>query len=302
MRCVRLIKIFIASPGDVSIQRDKIEKLIWGWNNEHADTKNVILMPIRWENNSSASYETNKDGQAVINEQIVKDSDILIALFGNRIGTRTKNGKSGTIEEIDVFYNHHKRNVGIFFLEIDTPESLIEERKMVMKYKEYLINNNRGLFEKYSDQKILYFITKQVDALIKSLVTIENENFKKNENNVFHQDIFDESEYDIDEQLFCLFMVEEELRTFGARWMAKDTIVHIKRWEDDNNLENRLSSNYEKTLNKMFQRDALKVEEITEYNNPRLYSITKDNYLDAKKYIQNNNEKAKKLKLSFRKS
>ncbi len=52
MKTVRLIKIFIASPGDVSDQRDEVEKIIWDWNNEHTDSKNIVLMPIRWENNS----------------------------------------------------------------------------------------------------------------------------------------------------------------------------------------------------------------------------------------------------------
>lgn len=98
MKKVDLIKIFIASPGDVKEQRDTVEKLIWEWNNEHTDFKNIVLMPIRWENNSTASYRINQDGQAVINEQILEDSDILIAIFGHKIGTRTMTGKSGTVE------------------------------------------------------------------------------------------------------------------------------------------------------------------------------------------------------------
>ena len=43
MKKVDLIKIFIASPGDVKEQRDTVEKLIWEWNNEHTDFKNIVL-------------------------------------------------------------------------------------------------------------------------------------------------------------------------------------------------------------------------------------------------------------------
>lgn len=91
-------------------------------------------MSIRWENNSIASYAIDQDGQAVINEQILKSSDILIAIFGNRIGTRTTNNRSGTVEEINVFYEHHSRGVGIFFVDAKTPDGLLDERKMVFLF------------------------------------------------------------------------------------------------------------------------------------------------------------------------
>ena len=42
--------------------------------------------------------------QAIINRQIVKDSDLVVAIFWTRIGTPTGVAQSGMIEEIEEHY------------------------------------------------------------------------------------------------------------------------------------------------------------------------------------------------------
>lgn len=298
MKSVQLIKVFIASPGDVSAQRDEVERLIWNWNNEHTDVTNVVLMPIRWENNSIASYAIDQDGQAVINEQILKSSDILIAIFGNRIGTRTKNNKSGTVEEINVFYEHHSRGVGIFFVDAKTPDELLDERKMVLLYKKYLSKNERGLYQTYDERKIRHFISKQVHELMGSSVDNKGrESDDEKESSL--QNIFDDLIFDYDEQLFFIFTVEKELRNFGARWMAKETLKDVEEWEQQHNLQNYLSTRYESVLIKLEQQKILSIAEYTEPGNPRLYTINNKNYLNLKKTIRNNPDSVQQLKSHF---
>lgn len=299
MEIVKLVKIFIASPGDVLEERNEVEQLIMDWNNEHTDTKNVILMPIRWENNSNASYAVNTSGQAIINEQIVKSSDILIAIFGNRIGTKTQNNKSGTVEEINVFYEEHNRGVGIFFLNTPVPEELIDERKMVQRYKNHLSKNQRGLYETYDIRKIRHFITKEVNKLIETGSTVDGKEPHVLEPNLVETNIFDEIEFDKDEQLFFIFIVEEEVRIFGARWMAEETVSIIQKWEEKNSLENYLSSRYESVLTKMSQRNIIDVEEVTDYGNPRLYSLNNKTYREIKKVMRNNQQSIHNVKSMF---
>src|SRR5690625_4410626 len=276
MKLVKLIKIFIASPGDVLEQRNEVEQLILDWNNEHSDTKNIVLMPIRWENNSTASYAVNSSGQAIINEQIVKSSDILIAIFGNRIGTRTPNNKSGTVEEINVFYEEHQRGVGIFFIDNLVPEELIDERRLVLKYREYLSDNERGLYATYDTRKIRHFITKEVGRLVEEADLEDDTKYNLLGTNLSETNIFDELEFDKDEQLFFIFVVEEETRTFGARWMADGTVSAIQKWEEKNKLENYLSERYNSVLTKIVQRKIIDVEEVTDFGNARLYSRSEE--------------------------
>lgn len=299
MKSVKLIKIFIASPGDVHVQRNEVEQLILDWNNEHSDTKNIVLMPIRWENNSTASYAVNKSGQAIINEEIVKSSDILIAIFGNRIGTRTPNNKSGTVEEINVFYEEHHRGVGIFFIDNPVPEELINERKLVQKYREYLSDNDRGLYGTYDPRKIRHFITKEVSSLLEGVDFDEDINRNLAGTNLSKTNIFDEIEFDKDEQLFFIFVVEEENQTFGARWMSDDTISTIQKWEEKNKLENYLSERYNSVLTKMAQRKIIDVEEVTDYGNARLYSMNPTEYRSLKKHIYDNQQEVLNIKSLF---
>ncbi|WP_144560366.1 DUF4062 domain-containing protein [Shouchella miscanthi] len=299
MKLVKLIKIFIASPSDVLEQRNEVERLILDWNNEHSDTNNIVLMPIRWENNSTASYAVNSSGQAIINEQIVRSSDILIAIFGNKIGTRTANNKSGTIEEINVFYEKHQRGIGIFFIDNPIPEELIDERRLVSKYREHLSNNERGLYGTYDTRKIRHFITKEVRRLVDAAdleVEVKNNSVK---NNLSEIDIFCEIEFDKDEQLFLIFVVEDEIRMFGARWMADETVLAIQKWEDKNNLENYLSERYEAALSKIVQREIIDIEEFTDHGNARLYSMSPTVYKKLKKIIFDNQQAVSSIKSMF---
>lgn len=299
MNLVRLIKIFIASPGDVNIQRDEVERLIWDWNAEHVDSKGTILMPVRWENNSSPSFKVNSSGQEVINHQIVKSSDILIAIFGNKIGTKTPRGKSGTVEEINVFYEEHKDRVGIFFVEGNVPVDLLDEHKMVMRYKQYLSNNNHGLYSSYDINNIRRFITREVDKLISN-----NSDYKEAENNIennLNLNIFDSLEYDDDERLFVIHAVENSIRDFGDRWMSGHTLREIEKWERENNLSEYLSNRYTSVLQKLFDRKLLYVKEYTSEGNPRLYGVEVEIYKKLKKVILESNEQIEQIKQKFEK-
>lgn len=296
MKTVQLIKVFIASPGDVSAQRDEVEKIIWDWNNEHTNSTNVILMPIRWENNSSAQYAINKEGQAVINEQILETSDILIAIFGNRLGTRTKNNESGTIEEINVFYEQHSRGVGIFFVDTKASDDLLDERKLVLLYREHLSKDERGLYQAYDVRHIRHFISKQVRELIN--VSIDAQEKIADERREI-QNMFDDLEFDNDEQLFFIFSVEKEIRYFGARWMAEKTLEVVGEWERQNNLQNYLSTRYETVLSKLEQRKILRVTEYTGPGNPRQYIINDSDYRKLKTTVRDNTDLIQHLKAHF---
>lgn len=301
MQEVKLIKIFIASPGDVWKQRNEVEKLISDWNNEHVESKNVILMPIRWENNSVASYRENSSGQAIINEQIVKSSDILIALFWSKIGTRTPNGISGTVEEINIFFEMHKKSIGIFFIDDPIPDTALRDREMVLKYKRYLENQQKGLYGKYDLNDIRRFITKEVNELIKNDIKgtgISNDNTM----DLLQINIFDDIKFDKGEQLFIIFLTEDSRQEFGARWMAKETITEIKKWEDENSLLDYLSQRYDLVLSKLEERGFLYVKETTDHGNPRLFGMKKEYYQSLKQHVLSNSENVNSIKRSFLKS
>lgn len=80
----------------------------------------VMLHPVRWE--SHAYPASGGRPQAIINKQIVESGDILIGIFGSRLGTPTGAAQSGTIEEIEEFRKAGKY-VALYFSTADVPRS-----------------------------------------------------------------------------------------------------------------------------------------------------------------------------------
>lgn len=88
----------IASPTDVAQARDAVLKSLHAWNDANARNRNTVLLPLMWE--SSAVPQLGVDAQSVINNQLVDQADIVIALFGTRLGQATPRALSGTAEEM----------------------------------------------------------------------------------------------------------------------------------------------------------------------------------------------------------
>lgn len=94
-----VVRVMIASPSDLPSARDTVEAAIHGWNAANSKNKQIVLLPWRWE--TSAVPALGDRAQALINMQGVDDSDIVIALFGSRLGSPTGEAVSGTVEEIN---------------------------------------------------------------------------------------------------------------------------------------------------------------------------------------------------------
>jgi hypothetical protein len=142
-----VLNVLIASPSDVSEEREAVVEAIHDWNAPHArpDTLNILLNPIRWETHSYP--ESGDRPQALLNRQIVELGDILIGIFGARIGTPTGAADSGSIEEIEQFRKAGKY-VALYFSnapvprdadrqQLDALESYREARMRDTKYEMY---------------------------------------------------------------------------------------------------------------------------------------------------------------------
>lgn len=92
-------RILIASPADVTEERDLAVRAIQEWNDLHSAERQVVLLPLRWETHSAPEY--GRRPQEVINRQVVDHCDILVGVFWTRIGSPTGIAESGTIEEIE---------------------------------------------------------------------------------------------------------------------------------------------------------------------------------------------------------
>ena len=106
---VELLKVFVASPGDVSEERRVVREVIDDLNRSVASEKGVTLQVVGWETDARPGF--GGDPQSLVNAQIANMSqyDLFIGVLWDRFGTPTPRAESGTEEEFDRAVEEHRR-------------------------------------------------------------------------------------------------------------------------------------------------------------------------------------------------
>lgn len=79
----RVFRILIASPSDVSEEREIAVNTIQAWNDLNSSERQIVLLPLRWETHAAPEYGHRP--QEVINRQVVDNCDLLVGIFWTRI-------------------------------------------------------------------------------------------------------------------------------------------------------------------------------------------------------------------------
>ncbi|WP_213805744.1 DUF4062 domain-containing protein [Granulicella sp. dw_53] len=120
-----VLRVMIASPGDVQEERRAATEEINDWNALHSASRNIVLLPDKWETNTNPQYGAHP--QALVNKQILDRADILVGIFGMRLGTQTPDFQSGTVEEITRHADRQK-SVKLYFSEAPLPRDYDREQ------------------------------------------------------------------------------------------------------------------------------------------------------------------------------
>lgn len=144
----KIFRILVASPGDVGEERNVIPEVVNEWNAVNAFAAKIVLMPVKWETHSAPLLGGRP--QSIINEQLVKDCDLLVGVFWTRIGTSTGVSVSGTAEEIEQFVDS-KKPVMLYFSQspIDPDKIEIDQFTILKNFKEKM--RLKGLTETYAN-------------------------------------------------------------------------------------------------------------------------------------------------------
>ncbi len=129
-----VIRVVVASPSDVKEEREVVTNTLGAWNAAHLDATGIVLVPVKWETHSYPA--TGDRPQAFVNRQIIDSADLLIGIFGYRLGTPTGAAQSGTIEEIERFRASGKY-VALYFSTSNVPRDTdFEQLKALHNYQE----------------------------------------------------------------------------------------------------------------------------------------------------------------------
>ena len=144
----RVFNVMIASPSDVADERSIVREVIYDWNAVHSEKKSMVLLPIGWE---SHSFPQMGRPQETLNRQMLDKCDLLVGIFGTRIGTDTGEYDSGTIEEIERHTALGKPVMIYFSNQLGDPDTFDSDQ--YTKLKEWKKKNeSRWLYENYDSR------------------------------------------------------------------------------------------------------------------------------------------------------
>lgn len=158
MTQVEKLSIFLASPSDVERERKYVHEVINEINKTVASSLGVLLDTV----DSSRAFPSfgEKDGQAVINEQIgeMEKYELFVAIFWNRIGTATPRDISGTVEEFTrafkALQRKKKPQIWLYFCNAPfapkTQEDL-DQKSGVISFRNKL--RSKGLWREYQNPR-----------------------------------------------------------------------------------------------------------------------------------------------------
>jgi hypothetical protein len=143
-----VLRVMIASPGDVQKERAVVREVVSEWNSTNGAHRNVMLLATGWE--TDVAPEMGDAPQSIIDKRILKDADLVVGMFWTRLGTPTASYASGAVEEIEEHLKAGKPAM-LYFSSAPAPlDSLDPAQYQALKaFKDSC--RTRGLFQTYAD-------------------------------------------------------------------------------------------------------------------------------------------------------
>lgn len=143
-------RIMIGSPSDIKEEITIAREVLSNWNNLHSEQNKMVLLPLHWSFSSYPSME--RKPQKSIDKQLVEKSDLMVCIFGTRLGSPTDTEISGTVEEIK---EHRKagKDVMVFFKMSVDDISAVDPQQLqkIKEFKESIKND--VLWQEFTDAK-----------------------------------------------------------------------------------------------------------------------------------------------------
>lgn len=94
------ILLLISAPSDIPDEdMATIKRTLSQWNLTVGRSTGLTVLPVSWTEHAASEF--GERPQEIINDQLVIESDMVLALFADRLGTPTGEAESGTAEEIE---------------------------------------------------------------------------------------------------------------------------------------------------------------------------------------------------------
>lgn len=262
----KVYRVMIGAPSDIKNEIQVAFDTIYRWNALYSECSKIVLLPLHWSINSHPSVGNRP--QEILNEQLVEKSDLLISVFGIRIGTPTGAAESGTIEEINehlkagkdvmIFFKQTVDNISsldfLQFQKLNDFKNSIKDEALLFDYQQ---TNAFGslLFEKLQLYIINHWLKEQ-----------------QTEENVLKPTM--DSLTDFDKERLTKWSEGD-----GEVWIsdtADGRTIQIGESEHDV-LNGKEQAEWDAFFERMIEIGFAKIEQYDEFNNP-VYVLTKKGY------------------------
>jgi hypothetical protein len=200
-------RVFLASPSDLTEEREAIDGVISELNSNYGNQNNIIIELLKWENNSAPGV-SNESVQSLINNDI-PEYDLFIGLLWMRFGTPTKLFGSGTEEEFEFAYSKFLANPNsvqiLFYFKNALPATFDdidpEQLSKVKKFKSSLGEKNILFWNFDQNEDLCRFLRTHIPTRIESLrktTTLSIAEIKNEDNEeLYIAEIIDAEEFGI---------------------------------------------------------------------------------------------------------
>lgn len=110
MAQAEIIRVVVASPGDVQAERNLLPQILDELNRGIAAERNLMFVLSRWETDAYPGFHA-EGPQGLIDPILnIEDCDIFIGIFWKRFGTPVSDARSGTEHEFMRAYEAWQRD------------------------------------------------------------------------------------------------------------------------------------------------------------------------------------------------
>lgn len=139
-RTRNVVRLFLASPADVSHERAMAEDVVAEINAGMAAKLGLLLELVRWDDMVPGM---GRPQQVILDQSDIEDTDVFVGILWNRFGTPTGRADSGTEEEFELAYRawQEQGRPRIMFYFWETPANFhtreeIDQKAQVIEFRQ----------------------------------------------------------------------------------------------------------------------------------------------------------------------
>jgi len=174
---IRLLKILLASPGDVKLEREKAREEITGLQ-PVAQKLGYMLEAVGWETHATPGMGRS---QELLNK-LVAECDLFIGMLWRKFGSPTGEAESGTLEEFNLarerYVKERAPEIMLYFREVH-PDFLSDpgpQLQKVLDFKKQIEDGHLALYQNYRDPEHFAQLLRQhlTEYLTKLVPTVDD--------------------------------------------------------------------------------------------------------------------------------